>query len=64
MKGNHKGNAGLSQLYKTCQKAFRIPENLNYYSAEDFRAAERHFIKHAMLCGCMDLFGPSNFKPR
>ncbi|GEM_PF-1447453 len=64
MKGNHKENTGLRQLYETCQKAFRIPENLNYYSVEDFKAAERRFIKHAMLCGCVDLFGLAHPKPQ
>ncbi len=51
MNRNFKENAGLRRLYRAYQRAFRIPENLNYYSAEDFKAAERNFIRHGLLYG-------------
>ena len=51
MKSNFKESAGLNRLYRAYQRAFRIPENLDYYSSEDFRAAERRFIRHGILYG-------------
>lgn len=35
----------LVEEYKTM---FRIPENVNYYSEEDYRLAERKFVKHRL----------------
>jgi len=63
MKSNFRENAGLNQLYHSYRKAFRIPENLNYYSAEDFRIAERKFIKHGLMNGNIELFTPDHPKP-
>ena len=34
-------NAGLELILKKYKKAFRIPENLNFYSEKDYREAER-----------------------
>jgi len=33
------------------RKAFRVRENLDYYSEEDFIVAERKFLKYALLQG-------------
>ncbi len=42
-------NVGIELLVKRCKKEFRIPENLNFYSQEDYRMAERKFIKHTLF---------------
>ena len=36
---------GLQLLHKKYKDLFRIPENLNHYSKQDFRIAERKFLK-------------------
>ena len=51
MKKEFKGNAGIQLLVKEYRKMFRIHENLNYYSAEDYQAAERKFLKYALDAG-------------
>jgi hypothetical protein len=40
--------SGLQELLKKYRTIFRIPENLNYYSEEDFRLAERKFLKYLL----------------
>lgn len=42
---------GLQRLIDRHRKVFRTPENINYYSTEDFLAAERKFLKFALLNG-------------
>ncbi|RLC32121.1 MAG: hypothetical protein DRH37_01395 [Deltaproteobacteria bacterium] len=49
MKNNSRENEGLKELYRRYRRAFRIPENLAYYSESDFKSAERNFIRYAML---------------
>ena len=34
---------------------FRIPENLNHYSDEDFKKAERKYLKFLFMEGGIDL---------
>jgi hypothetical protein len=36
---------GLEKLVERYRIIFRIPENVNYYSEEDYRVAERKFLK-------------------
>lgn len=42
---------GLECLLNHLRNAFRIPENLNHYSEEDFRMAEKKYIKHCINYG-------------
>lgn len=42
---------GLECLVKHLRTEFRIPENLNHYSKEDFRAAERKYIEYCIDFG-------------
>ena len=35
-------------LLKKYRTMFRIPENQNHYSEEDYRKTERMFLKHAL----------------
>ena len=45
------GKTGLELLIRECRKRFRIPENINHYSAEDFREAEKKFLKLCLISG-------------
>ncbi len=38
-------NEGIRRLVEQGRKAFRIRENLEYYSEKDLKAAEKKFIK-------------------
>ena len=46
-----KNPTGINLLLKECRRRFRIPENLNHYSDEDFREAEKKFIKLCFIGG-------------
>ena len=41
-------NKGLQLLIAQYRKNFRIPENLDYYSVEDYKKAEKLFLKHML----------------
>jgi hypothetical protein len=43
-----KQNAGIKSLVKKYRAMFEIPENLNHYSKEDYKIAEKRFIKFAL----------------
>jgi hypothetical protein len=47
--------SGIQKLIQVCKVAFRIPENTDYYSDEDFKAAERKFIKNACVRGIIPM---------
>lgn len=51
MKGNYRRNEGIKVLLKKIKQSFQIPENLNYYSSQDYKKAERNFIKYALQNG-------------
>ena len=51
MKRKSRDINGLQLLYKKYKQAFNIPENLNHYSEEDFRIAERKFLKWTLHRG-------------
>jgi len=42
---------GLKLLINKCRKNFRIPENLDHYSAEDLRDAEKKYVKYCLNRG-------------
>ncbi|MDX9787835.1 MAG: hypothetical protein RBT11_13710 [Desulfobacterales bacterium] len=42
---------GIKALMLHYRKSFRIPENINHYSEEDYRDAERKYIKLCMTHG-------------
>ena len=44
-------DAGLRKIIKNGKEAFRISENLEYYSEEDFKAAEKKFLKLCIIGG-------------
>ncbi len=45
------GNTGIKLMLQKYRKAFRVRENLDFYSEEDFIVAERKFLKYALLQG-------------
>ncbi|MCF8082309.1 MAG: hypothetical protein K9M96_04385 [Deltaproteobacteria bacterium] len=42
MRSNDRKNNGLKMLCDGYRKAFRVPENLNYYYDEDLKEAEKN----------------------
>lgn len=51
MRDENRKNEGVELLVDRYKKMFRIPENLNYYSDNDYKKAERAFIKVALNQG-------------
>ena len=49
MKRDVKENTGIQLLVKKYKKIFQIPENLEYYSKEDYKTAEKKFLCYALL---------------
>jgi len=42
---------GIELLIQKYRKEFEIPENLDYYSAEDYSAAQKKYLKWCLLEG-------------
>ena len=42
---------GIEKLIKKYTKQFRIRENIEYYSREDYIKAEKQFVKHCIKHG-------------
>ena len=57
MKGLKSAESGMERLVARYKSAFRIPENLNFYSKEDFKRAERKYIKMTLGLGIGELEG-------
>lgn len=53
---------GIKLLIQNLKRAFRIPENLEHYSEEDFQEAEKKFLKFCLQNGCNldDRYSASN----
>ena len=45
MKEKDFSNDGLKNLIARYRRVFHLPENVDYYSKQDFKNAERQFIK-------------------
>ncbi len=43
-----KKNTGILLLIDRYRRFFRIPENLDHYSEEDYKTAEKKFVKFAL----------------
>jgi hypothetical protein len=54
MNNNVQNNAGIQRIVKKYKQRFRIPENLNFYSKEDYLNAERKFLKFVLMNGEFD----------
>jgi len=47
--GNCTGTTrGIDLLLEKCRNEFRRPENIDYYAADDFKEAERKFVKFCL----------------
>lgn len=46
---NTRDPKGLQALIRKYQSYFRRPENINFYSEEDYRQAERKFVKFCLM---------------
>jgi hypothetical protein len=47
--GNYlNSDKGIKLLVQKCRKEFRRTENKDFYSDEDFKAAERKFVKYCL----------------
>jgi hypothetical protein len=42
---------GIEQLVQQYKQDFRIPENTDHYSVEDFRLAEKQFVRFCLKNG-------------
>ena len=51
MKKTLKKPTGIELLIKKYKEIFRTPENLFHYTEEDYRSAERRFLKWALEGG-------------
>ena len=52
MGGNYYSqNCGIKLLVEKYRKEFRVAENLNHYSEESYKIAERKFLKFALGMG-------------
>jgi len=52
MGNKFENQSALERLLKKYKKMFRIPENLDYYSKEDYETAEKKFIKYYFKNSC------------
>jgi hypothetical protein len=46
-----KNENGLKLLKQMYRKRFRIPENTEHYSNEDYRRAEKKYVKLCLMTG-------------
>ena len=46
-----KKGSGFKLLKDMYRKKFRVPENMNYYSEEDFKKAEKKYVKLCLITG-------------
>jgi len=45
------GEQGIKSLMMYHKRSFRIPENIDYYSEKDFKAAEKKYLKLCLANG-------------
>ena len=53
---------GIQLLVKKYRGMFQIPENINHYSKEDYKIAEKCFIKCALAGECISVTWEDNSK--
>jgi hypothetical protein len=51
MNTNHQDNSGVKLLVNKLRGQFKIAENINYYSEENYKIAERKYLKYALRTG-------------
>ena len=55
MKSDSRNTIGIQLILNKYRKIFRTPENLDYYTKEDFKAAERKFLKWVLAEGASNI---------
>jgi hypothetical protein len=55
MQNTSRENSGIHKLISKHKNTFRIPENLNHYSEEDYKSAERKYIKYVLMKGTIEV---------
>ena len=48
MENSSNTDQGIRMLIQKCRKEFRRPENINYYTENDFKEAEKKFLKFCL----------------
>ena len=48
MKKNDEQNLGIQMLINKYKKIFRTTENVDYYSKDDYKVAEKKYIKYSL----------------
>lgn len=48
MKKRQGHTSGLKQVVEKCRNEFRKPENIEHYSEEDYREAERKYVRFCL----------------
>ena len=43
---------GIDRLVEKYRRQFRIPENCDYYSEDDYQLAERKYLRFCLKRGC------------
>jgi len=51
MDSKGKKGSGIKLLRKRYRNKFRIRENMDYYSKEDFKKAEKKYVKLCLITG-------------
>ncbi len=46
-----KKGSGVKLLRDRYRKKFRVPENMNFYSKEDLKKAEKKYVKLCLITG-------------
>ena len=49
MQTENKPAVGLERIVGKCREQFRQPENLDHYSEENFKEAERKYIQFCLM---------------
>ena len=44
-------SSGIERLVAKYKREFRITENINHYSSEDYMTAEREYVRHCLRLG-------------
>ena len=52
MSNGHSATQGIELLLEKCRNEFRRPENTDYYAADDYKEAERKFVKYCLFGHC------------
>ena len=55
MKNDSRNTMGIQLFRNKYRKIFRTPENFDYYTKEDFKTAERKFLRWVLAGGASNI---------